>query len=236
MTADAKDALGHISGGRVLDAATRTGTFIDFLIDGLRDYSEIVGIDTEPSEEADFVERHRTHSNVRFEVRDALDPGYPDGSFDTVSLAHSLCQFKEPRTVLDALLGLVRPGGYLIVVAGYRDLQQGPALTHVAMHDWWAEVDRANDVAHWEDRSRDDLVELVAGLNLSDLRTTDLSDDADPMDPTRIEQIDGVMERSIARVHGHPDLQARGEVLRARLHEVGFVTAATIVVVGQKPL
>jgi len=40
-----QEILGHISGGRILDVATGSGGFIHFLLDGLKDYTDIIGID-----------------------------------------------------------------------------------------------------------------------------------------------------------------------------------------------
>ena len=40
-----KEILGHISGGRVLNVATGSGGFIHFLLDGLKDYIQIIGVD-----------------------------------------------------------------------------------------------------------------------------------------------------------------------------------------------
>ena len=40
-----KEILGHISGGRVLDVAIGSCGFIHFLLDGLKDYIEIIGVD-----------------------------------------------------------------------------------------------------------------------------------------------------------------------------------------------
>lgn len=39
--------LGEIDGGRVLDVATGDGAFIDLLINNLKSYDEVVGIDVD---------------------------------------------------------------------------------------------------------------------------------------------------------------------------------------------
>ena len=53
-----KDILGHISGGRVLDVATGSGGFIHFLLDGLKDYIEILGVDNNEEWLAPYVRAH----------------------------------------------------------------------------------------------------------------------------------------------------------------------------------
>jgi ubiquinone/menaquinone biosynthesis C-methylase UbiE len=85
-----KDILGHISGGRILDLATGSGGFIHFLIDGLRDYNEIIGVDTNERAAAAFAETFKDHSNIRFELKDVTQLEYDDSSFDLVSISNSL--------------------------------------------------------------------------------------------------------------------------------------------------
>ncbi len=227
--------LGHVSGGRVLDAATGDGQFIRFLLDGLRDHGEIIGIDSEPSEEALFNERFAGEDGIRFELMDVLNPRFPDGSFDTVSMANSLCVFEDPAPVVARLKRLVRPGGHLIVTSEYRDFQSVPATVYVDLHDWWAAVDRALGKTHRGGLPRAELAGFFSGLGLGDLRLFDVGDaDQDPMDPALIARIDGVIDRTIQRADGHRELQGRGETLRERMHVAGFGLPVALVAVGQR--
>ena len=41
-----QDVLGQLSGGKLLDVATGNGFFIQVLLDHLKDFTEIIGIDT----------------------------------------------------------------------------------------------------------------------------------------------------------------------------------------------
>lgn len=222
--------LGRISGGRILDAATGDGAFIQFLLDGLRDHGDITGIDTAQIEEALFVERFHDHPGIRFELRDVLDQGQDDGSF-----ANSLCVFADRRAVLVRLMRLLRPGGHLIVAADYRDDQGEPESMYVQLHDWWAAVDRVLGKVHHASQRRDQLMALVASLTLEDLQFFIVDDaGADPLAPAVITRIDGVIDRSIEKVAGHPELQRHGETLRARMHQVRFRSAAALVALGRK--
>jgi ubiquinone/menaquinone biosynthesis C-methylase UbiE len=235
-TRDPAQVLGHVSGGRVLDAATGDGKFIQFLLDGLRDHAEIVGIDSAPVEGPLFEERFRGQAAIRFELMDLEQPRFPEATFDTVSLANSICMFDEPREVLVRLGRLLRPGGHLIVSADYRDFQVDSAMTYVELHDWWAAVDRVLGKVHRPSLRRDELASLLSSLELEDLRLFNLEVSAgDPLDPGVLATIDGVISRSIAKVDGHPDLQQRGEILRARLRTVGFRVANTLIAVGRTP-
>lgn len=231
---DPRQILGHVSGGRVLDAATGDGQFIRFLVDGLKDHGEIIGIDSAPVEGPLFEQRFADHPGIRFELMDVLDPSFPDASFDAVSIANSLCEFEDPPAVLTRLDRLLRPGGHLIVAAAYRDLQAGPAQVYVDLHDWWAGVDRTLGKVHSPELRRHELVALVSGVGLSDLRFFDVQGArTDPMEAELIARIDGVIDRTIRKVDGHNDLQARGELLRQRMHVVGFQMPVLLVAVGR---
>lgn len=229
-----KDILGHISGGRVLDVATGSGGFIHFLVDGLRDYAEIIGADNNERGSAAFAEAFKDKPNIRFELRDATQLGFEDSSFDMVSISNSLHHL-DPVPVLQHMQRVLRPGGFLLVSEMYRDGQTETQMTHVLLHHWWAAVDRVNGVIHNETYQRCEIIEMVNSLGLCDAATYDLKDlDSDPKDPALIEELNPVFERYIQRAEGHPDLLARGEELRQRVKEIGFHSATILMVVGQK--
>jgi hypothetical protein len=103
------------------------------------------------------------------------------------------------------------------------------------LHHWWAAVDTVNGIVHNETYTRQGLLDLVAQLQLKELKTFDLSDlNEDPKNPEIITELDPVFERYIQRAEGHPELQTRGEELKTRLKEIGFHGATTLVILGRK--
>jgi ubiquinone/menaquinone biosynthesis C-methylase UbiE len=232
-----KDILNHIQAGRVLDVATGSGGFIHFLREGLADYTEIIGVDSNPSAAAAFANAFKDQPNIRFEAGDALHLGFDPDSFDMVSLSNSLHHFMDPVPVLHEMERVLRPGGTLLISEMYRDGQTETQMTHVHLHHWWAAVDTVNGVVHRETYQRGEILELVSRLRLKDAALYDLSGtDENPKDPAIIEELNPVFERYIQRAEGHPDLQARGEALRKRVQEIGFHGATTLIALGKKPL
>lgn len=232
---DPRLVLGAIDGGRVLDVATGTGSFVEFLLDGLRSCEEIVGIDANAERAAAFEQGLAGRRGVRFEAMDAHALAFPDASFDTVCISNSLHHFEDPAPVLAEMLRVVRPGGHVVVNEMYRDGQSASQLTHVLLHHWWAAVGRATGEVHRETYERAAIVEIVAGLGLADLRLHDLEDPAeDPHDPATIAELDAAIDRFMERAAGLPELLARGAELRTRLHEVGATSATQLVVVGRR--
>ena len=229
-----KDILGKITAGRILDVATGSGGFIHFLLEGLDDYNEIIGVDNNDRAAAGFAEVFKEHPKVHFQKMDAASLEFPDASFDLVCISNSLHHL-DPGPVLREMLRVLRPGGHLLISEMYRDHQVETQMTHVLLHHWWGAVDTLNGILHRETYTRQELLDLAANLGLEDVTTYDLSDlGEDPHDPAILTELGPVFERYLQRAEGHPDLQARGAELRQRVEQVGFHGATTLVVRGRK--
>lgn len=229
-----KDILRHISGGRVLDVATGNGGFIHFLLDGLKDYTEIIGVDNNERAAAAFTETFKENPNICFQQMDAHQLDFDDASFDLVCISNSLHHL-DPEPVLRQMKRTLRPGGSLLVSEMIRDGQTETQMTHVLLHHWWAAVDTVNGIAHRETYQRRELIKMVSGLELENEASYDLFNlDENPKDPAILAELEPVFERYIQRAEGHPDLQARGAELRKRVAEIGFHSATTLVAIGQK--
>jgi SAM-dependent methyltransferase len=236
MTAiDPRAVLAGISGGRVLDVATGTGGFARFLVDGLADYEEIVGIDSNADRGSAFAATFDGHAGISFIEMDAHHLAFPDASFDTVCVSNSLHHFADPAPVLAEMLRVLRRGGHMIVNEMYRDGQTDEQMTHVLLHHWWAAVNMIGGEVHRETYRRAELVGILGNLALVDLRIIDLVDaDEDPHDPEMVEELDAAIDRHLGLADGHPELLARGKVLRERLHEVGARGATQLLAIGRR--
>ncbi len=161
--------LGTISGGKVLDAATGSGGFIPFLIEGLHDFDEIIGIDTTDRGAPTFAAAFTDRPNIHFAQMDAAQLDWPDASFDTICISNSLHHLADVPRVLAELDRVLKPGGHFIISEMYRDGQTTEQQTHVELHHWWAAVDTAQGVTHRETYTREQLMAIIATLNLHSL-------------------------------------------------------------------
>lgn len=229
-----QEILHQISANRILDVATGGGSFIHFLLEGLQDYAEIIGVDNNERAEAVFAESFRENPKVHLQMMDAQHLDFDDSSFDLVCISNSLHHL-DPIPVLNEMKRVLRPNGLLLISEMYRDGQTETQMTHVHLHHWWAAVDTVNGIVHNETYTRQELLDLVSELNLKDLKTFDLTDlREDPKNPDTLKELEPVFERYLQRAEGHPELQARGKELKTRVKEIGFHGATTLVVLGRK--
>jgi ubiquinone/menaquinone biosynthesis C-methylase UbiE len=96
---------------RALDAGCGTGA-LAFALAPL--VGEVVGVD--PDEERLEAARGLAPGNVRFELADASDLPFPDGSFDLVGCLRVLHHARRPELIVSELTRVVRMGGRLLLV------------------------------------------------------------------------------------------------------------------------
>ena len=231
-----KELIGHIVGGKVLDVATGSGGFIHFLLEGLQDYTEIIGVDTKEGMDTVFAEQFQGKP-IRYRQMDAAQMDFANEFFDTVCIANSLHHMPDLPGALKEMLRVLKPGGHFIALEMYHDNQAETQMTHVLLHHWWGAVDRVHGISHNETFRREELIKMVAGLELGEVRVTELSElGENPLDPEIMAQLEPVIDRYIERAKNYPELQKQGEDLRARLYEIGFDSATSLLVIGEKAL
>ncbi len=226
-----------ISGGDVLDIATGSGGFVTILVDSLKDYTQITGIDTSERGLASAREAF-PQDNIRFLQMDASHLEFQDSSFDTVSIAGSLHHLKNLPQAFGEMMRVLKPGGRLIVAEMYRDGQTEPQMTHVLLHHWWAAIDMAQGITQFETFPRQKIVDMLNALPLRGLEFYDVAYlDGDPKEAGLVGELDRIINRYNERTVGMPYelvLQQSGEELRQRVKEVGFCEATSLLAIGIK--
>jgi SAM-dependent methyltransferase len=233
-----EQALGHIQGGQVLDVATGQGGFVEILAEGLGGYTQIVGIDITPSMIAD-ARANTGQERTYFALMDAGRLGFPDGSFDTVSISASLHHLADPSPIFYEMERMLKAGGHLVVAEMHRDVTTEAQWTSTSLHTWAAAIDLALGHPHYPTLTRQQIVDRVGALGLRHVQVYDwVDDDSDPLDEERLTILDGVLERYLAKAQGlpdHPEIEAQATALRRRLRHVGAQSEPRVFIVGQKP-
>jgi ubiquinone/menaquinone biosynthesis C-methylase UbiE len=170
-----KQAFGDLVGGRVLDIATHEGGFIQILMENLKSYTEILGIDISESA-IEIAQRTFDQKNIQFIQMDAGQLSFEDESFDTVSISASLHHLADIPQVLAEAKRVLKTGGHLIIAEIHRDGQTGAQLTTVYLHHWVAEVDSALGILHNKTLARQEIVDYLERLGLYEAAFYDFSD------------------------------------------------------------
>lgn len=233
-----KELLGHISGGKALDVATGSGQFINILLENLKDCDEIIGIDTSDKSASIFAKTFKDKPNVRCFRMDAQRMDFADESFDVVCISNSLHHLANLESVLREMKRVLRPGGFFIVAEMYCNDQTEAQMTHVLLHHWWADVDTAKGIVHNKTHTRQQILDIVESLDLTELIFGDISDlNDDPKDPEAIKYLTDVIDQYLKRIEGLPResaLRKRGLELRQRVEGIGFHSATSLLTIGKK--
>ncbi len=231
-----KQALGGITGGKVLDIATGEGDFIKTLVGNLKSYEEVIGIDIiEYTKAAGSI---FCAQDVQFMQMDAERLGLGSESFDTVSISSSLHHLENIPQCVGEMKRVLKSGGHLIIRETHQDIQAEPQLTDMYIHHWVAEVDSALGFTHNRTLTRQELTTLAEGLGLCAIQFYDVSNTGtDPRDEAAVKESEEVIERYLRHVEGlsgHRALRKRGQELRRRLHRVGVQWEPELIIVGRK--
>ncbi len=220
-------------GGLLLDVATGNGSFIGFLRHYARPGSAVIAADPSPGAVKAVAGAFRDDPVHPVQARGEL-LCFPDRSFDAVAVANSVHHFEKPESVLNEMIRVLKPGGVFVLREMFRDgCQTEPQRTHVMLHHWWGEVDRLHGVVHNRTLTLSELESIPARLGLSGVLSTVQADmETDPHSPENLAYLEKTIDSTIARAEGHPEVQARGEQLRQRLHSVGFAGASALLAVG----
>jgi ubiquinone/menaquinone biosynthesis C-methylase UbiE len=147
--------------GKILDVACGTGLNIPLFPAG----SDITAVDLSPN----MLRVARAHTtehgqNVNFEVMDAEDLKFADGSFDTVVSTLSTCTFPDPVKALQEMKRVCRPNGLILL------LEHG----HSSLR-WLANFQDRNEYRHYQDhagcRWNQDPLDLVGSAGINILRS-----------------------------------------------------------------
>jgi len=230
-------ALGNLSGSRVLDVATGYGEFIRVLMANLRDYTEIVGVE-KSGRRIQSTREYESAGPAHWAQMDAYHLGFADACFDTVSISNVLHHLADVPRALAEMLRVLKPNGHFIVSEMYCDGQTNAQMAHVLMHHWIAAIDSMRGFFHRETYARQQIADLVTGLGLRNVILYDVADlSGDPKDEHALRGTEWSLDLYVKRLQKEAngkELLERGERVRQYLHTFGIHSATTLVAIGEK--
>ena len=246
---EARERLGTISGGDVLDVGTEKGDFINTLMMTLRGYNSFIGIDISADDLKKAREKFKD-APVGFMEMNAETMLFPDNHFDTVCISYSIHHLENIDIVLAEMYRVLKPGGNFIIQELYSDGEQTEAQRlDRDVHNLNVKIDTILGIPHFEALTRQRLKDSV---NKVGLRTVEIyespwsvkclfcKDAPDCEDPLRKENVDFVIKEidaDLARIIDHPsyeELRREGEIIKERVKVTGSSAASVMYFFGIK--
>lgn len=158
---------------RVLDVGCGTATLLAMLSRDPR-AERLVGLDYSPSmirQAAQKRERLESREKLGLVVGDAERLPFVDAVFDVVTCCNSFHHYPHQQVAISEFRRVLRPGGMLILIDGFRDNVVGWVVFDVAVtlverdvhHAAWSEVRRMAEQAGFE-RIRQEKMNVLAPL------------------------------------------------------------------------
>jgi len=249
----ARNKLGLISGGNILDVATGPGDYIQTLMKALKNYETIVGIDILKKDLESAKKRFRGQP-VKLLEMNAESMGFNDDSFNTVCMAYSLHHLDRIENVLTEMLRVLRPGGIIIIQEEFRDGKQTEAQkTNMLIGAWDAEIDSLLGMTHKTIFTKQEVQGILDDLQLEEVEMLESTHPVECLfcedkfkceNPksadiinSSIKEIDDDIKRltKVADLKTRKKLQEKGEKLKERNRKFGNAHPSVLLIVAKKP-
>lgn len=145
---------------KILDVGTGNGNFIHTITNLSDDFSEITGIDNSAGAIAAGRESF-SDSRIHFLQMDALHMTFENDTFDMVCLSNSLHHLEHMAQSFQEMERVLKPGGYFILSEMVSNDLTVTQRSHMLMHHYAAEVDRAKGIFHDVTYSNQRILEIL---------------------------------------------------------------------------
>ncbi len=227
--------LGTISGGKILDVATGEGSFIPFMTQHLKDFSEVIGIDRD-QEMIDKANGLNKDNRISFQRMSGDHLEFEDNYFDTVSVSNALHHMNEIDQTLQEMLRVLKPGGTFLINELFCDDLNEKQLTQALFHHLQSDIDTALGICHNKTFHKEEIEEIVMKLELQNLKSVihqneKFNQNVDP-EEFSIKYIGLVKKMEHSEEYEKYSFVL--EKLIQRLHKTGIEFAPQVLFVGNK--
>ena len=243
------EKLKLISGGKILDVATGDGDSILFLINFLKNYDSVIGIDIDENE----IKKARLRLKdkpITIKMMKGEKLEYPDKTFDLVNIAYSLHHMQNLNKTLSEMKRVLKKGGYFIIQEMFCDGTQTDAQKcDTAAHEFGAEIDRMLGIYHREEYTRDEILNILSQIELKDLEILESTryvkclkceekyDCEDPKYPDIINSTLEEIDKNLELIKEHKEysvFRERAEIIKQSIKNHGIISASILFCIGKK--
>ncbi|MGC9780842.1 MAG: class I SAM-dependent methyltransferase [Candidatus Heimdallarchaeota archaeon] len=243
------EKLKTISGGKILDIAAGDGDFILTLINFLKNYESVIGIDTDENE----IKKARLRMKnkpITIKKMKGEKLRYTDETFDLVSIANSLHHMQYLNITLSEMKRVLKNNGYFIIQEMFCDANQTEAQKcDTAAHILGAEIDSMSGIYHRKVFSRNEILNIVSQMGLKDLEILESTryvkcltceekyNCENPKNPELVnfalEDIDKTLE-PIKEYKDYSEYRQRADTIKQRIKNQGSASASILFCIGKK--
>lgn len=230
-----KSYLPQMRQGAALDVGTRLGEFAFTLAELMPGGSRVIGMDCD-SKVMEQAEQKHAGKGIEFLTGDAMDMPFADNSFELVAISNTLHHIEHYERVLEEMLRVLRPGGYLLVNEMFSDNQNAAQQTHFAQHSLEAKLDVLSGGFQRPTWKREEIITILDRLPLEEVHTLELREEPE-MDKklaAKTEKLTETVEKMAAAGGERDALLAEARAIQARFRETGIQRCTQLVYYGKK--
>ncbi len=232
-----KEALSKISGGKLLDVGTGRGEFIHLLTESLKNFTEIIGIDSSTLA-IDYCKKLFIDDKINFIEMNALHMEFVDNTFDTVCISNSLHHLENYPLILSEMKRVLKPNGQFIISEMFSDDQTNEQLSHVKLHHWSAEIDTLIGIKHDRTFKRNEIINIANSLGLDDIKFLNYCFTLEDSKSNEIiNHFIKLIDKISEKINTHKDylnMKAEGEKIKNWIIKYGFQSATEVMIIGIK--
>jgi ubiquinone/menaquinone biosynthesis C-methylase UbiE len=218
---------------KILDVGTGTGDFLSVLKDVFPG-AEITGVD--PNEES-LIKAAARFPDVRFKKMSAEKIGFPNNSFDVVTISMALHHLSDVGLALREIKRVTKPGGSVIINELFSDNLNKAQEVHKLYHHFGSQIDRILGINHNPAFKKREIFQEVenAGIRIQ-FHFEFVKEENIILTSAEIEERVRKMKRRLETVKDHTEyknLESQIPKFEGKVVRFGFQSATRIVIVGE---
>lgn len=224
---------------KVLDVGTGVGNFIFLLTQAIKNYDEIIGIDT--SKRAVEVAKSYFPDNekVKFVVMNGEHIEYPSDYFDVACLSNSLHHLEDAKPIFIEMERVLKPDGLLLIHEMISDPLTNKQTSHKLIHHFSAEIDRYLGLIHGKTYTKEEIEQKLNQYSTCEIEDSWVPEHQDKHEFSNdeVEQVINSLDQMVNRVQDSdqlPYFRQKADSIKEYVRENGFDLATQYIFVLRK--